>query len=216
MSHKKELTAKDKKKIAVKDPAYLQLTPMQEKFCYEYIVDRVRIQAAIRAGFSKKTAYTSATKLFKNPYVQYKINRLIEEQNAKLEITAANVLGEMKKLAYFDIQDIYNEDGSIKRVQDMPETVRKCIAAVEVEAIFIGKGKLRTQIGTVTKLKFWPKDKMLEMLGKYTKVLSDAPLIAPGSVLVFGDITIEDIKKQDAPTLLDNINNRLAQQYQKQ
>lgn len=213
MSHKKELKPKDKKKIAAKDPAYLELTPMQEKFCYEYLIDRNALHAAIRAGFSAKTAKAQASRIFNNPYVQYKIKRLIEECNAKLLINAENVLSEMKKLAYFDIQDIYNEDGSIKSMKDIPENVRKAIAAVEVEAIFIGRGKLRTRIGTTTKLRFWPKDRMLEMLAKHTKVLGDAPALPPGGLVVFGDINIQE---QSAPALLSDINTRLGLQFSKQ
>lgn len=218
MSYKKQLTSKDKNKINYrnkKDPAYLQLTPMQERFCYEYIVDRNQLQAAIRSGFSPKTSYAQASKMFKNPYVQYRINRLIEEQNSKIEVNAANVLKEIKKLAFFDIQDVFNEDGSMKAIKDMPEVIRKAIAFVEVEEKFSGKGSKKKKTGNVVKVKFWPKDKFIELLSKYTKLVGEENN-SPRAILVFGDINIEDIQKKDAPSLLGDINNRLAQQYQKQ
>ena len=215
MSYKKQLTKKDNYRNK-KDPAYLMLTPMQEKFCYEYIIDRNAMQAAIRAGFSKKTSHVQATRIMKNPYVIYKINRLLEEQHARIGITADNVLKELMKLAFVDITDIFDENGNLKDIGLMPENVRKAIASVEVSEEFDHPGKDKERIGYTKKIKFWPKDKALELLAKHLKLLGDSPLIPPGSVLIFGDITIEDIKKQDVPTLLGNINNRLAQQYQKQ
>lgn len=42
------------------------MTPKQEKFCVEFLVDLNGTQAAIRAGYSEKTAYSQGQRLFKS------------------------------------------------------------------------------------------------------------------------------------------------------
>ena len=52
------------------------LTDKQEKFCLEYIVDFNATQAAIRAGYSKKTAYSVGSENLRKPEVQQRIQVL--------------------------------------------------------------------------------------------------------------------------------------------
>ncbi len=200
------------KKKTLKDKSSLTLTPQQNLFCHEYLKDRNATQAAIRAKYSAKMAYSIGPRLLTRPNVAYKINRLIEEQLDRLEVKADLVIKEIVKLGYFDIQDIYNEDGSIKAVKDMPEVVRKAISSVEVDEIFLGKGVNRKVIGYTTKIKFWSKEKALEILAKYLKLIgNDAPIL-PGAKIIFQDIVING---KEAPELLGDINNRLLNQFSK-
>ena len=48
----------------------------EQKFCLEYLKDGIGEQAAIRAGYSKKTARQKATNLFTKIYIQEEITRL--------------------------------------------------------------------------------------------------------------------------------------------
>ena len=49
-----------------------KLTDKQEMFCKEYLIDLNATQAAIRAGYSKKTANEQAGRLLVNVSVQSK------------------------------------------------------------------------------------------------------------------------------------------------
>lgn len=151
------------------------LTPKEEFFCMEYIKDRNATQAAIRAQFSQnyKSASVIASKLLRRPNVRYQINRMIEAQCNRIKVDTDFVLKELIKLATFDIQDIYDEDGNIKPVQDLPETVRKAIATIEVEELYAGRGLARKNVGRNVKIKFWDKSKALENLGRYLKMFGD-------------------------------------------
>ncbi len=161
-----------KKKSTLKRTAE-GLTSQQDLFCHEYIKDRNGTQAAIRAKYSVKTANEQAARLLAKASVRYKINRLIEVQLKRIDLTADFIIKELLKLATFDLQDIYDAEGSFLPIEDMPETVRKAIASIEVEELFDGKGKNKERIGYAKKIKFWNKGQALELLGKHLKMFAD-------------------------------------------
>lgn len=68
-----------------------KLTPKQEKFCVEYLVDLNATQAAIRAGYSEKTAEATASRLLRNVKVQTRIQELRKEYFTKTIASAAEV-----------------------------------------------------------------------------------------------------------------------------
>lgn len=84
-----------------------------------------------------------------------------------------SVLGELRRLAAADISLAFNEDGSPKALHEIPEDVRRCISAVEVEEMFEGKGEARVQVGLLHKFKLWDKGAALERLGKHLKLFTD-------------------------------------------
>ena len=51
----------------------MKLTAKQEKFCLEYLIDLNATQAAIRAGYSKKTSFTIGHENLKKPYIAERI-----------------------------------------------------------------------------------------------------------------------------------------------
>jgi phage terminase small subunit len=65
-----------------------KLTKKQEAFCREYVVDFNGTQAAIRAGYSEKTATVSASENLRKPNVQNFIKELQSDRKERLEITA--------------------------------------------------------------------------------------------------------------------------------
>ena len=52
------------------------MTPRQEKFCVEYLIDLNATQAAIRAGYSKRTAEALASRLLRNVNIRSRIKEL--------------------------------------------------------------------------------------------------------------------------------------------
>lgn len=69
------------------------LTPKQAAFVQEYLVDLNGTQAAIRAGYSPKTANEQAARLLANASVQAAVTKGREKLAAKVEVTAERVLG---------------------------------------------------------------------------------------------------------------------------
>ena len=75
------------------------LNPKQEKFCREYVVDFNGTQAAIRAGYSEKTANRIASENLSKLDIQAFIKSLQEEQAKELEITAKEITENIKEIA---------------------------------------------------------------------------------------------------------------------
>lgn len=75
-----------------------KLTEKQELFCKEYIIDLNATQAAIRAGYSEKTAQEQGSRLLSNVMVQYKISELKSSREERLQIDADWVLKQAVKV----------------------------------------------------------------------------------------------------------------------
>ena len=69
-----------------------KLTPKQDRFCQEYVVDCNATQAAIRAGYSKKTAGHKASALVVNNCIKQKIKELQKAQRKRLDYDADDVV----------------------------------------------------------------------------------------------------------------------------
>lgn len=83
----------------------MALTAKQELFAKEYIVDLNATQAAIRAGYSERTAYSIGQENLKKPEIQECIQKLMDERSKRTEITADMVLKEYAKLGFSNISD---------------------------------------------------------------------------------------------------------------
>ncbi len=73
------------------------MTPKQEKFCAEYLIDLNGTQAAIRAGYSERTAYSIGQRLLKNVEVQSRIQELRAKEFKKTIATAEEVEAMLSK-----------------------------------------------------------------------------------------------------------------------
>lgn len=79
------------------------LSPKQEAFCREFCVDWNGSQAAIRAGYSSRTAKEQSTRLLTKVHIQARIAQLQRPQLEKLEISAEKVLAHLSTIAFADI-----------------------------------------------------------------------------------------------------------------
>lgn len=68
------------------------MTPRQERFVSEYLIDLNATQAAIRAGYSTKTANEQGARLLANASVSQRVAAKARQHTAKAEITAQDVL----------------------------------------------------------------------------------------------------------------------------
>ncbi|HEN3462667.1 TPA: terminase small subunit [Yersinia enterocolitica] len=83
-----------------------QLTPKQELFCREYLKDLNATQAAIRAGYSEKTAQVQSSRLLSNVMVQQRVSELAAERNIRVGIDADYVLRQAVKLHERCMQEV--------------------------------------------------------------------------------------------------------------
>jgi len=76
-----------------------KLTDKQKRFCHEYMVDMNGTQAAIRAGYSKKTADVIASENLVKPKITEYLGTLKGKQEQRTEITADSILKRINELA---------------------------------------------------------------------------------------------------------------------
>lgn len=75
-------------------------------------------------------------------------------------------LQELRSIATVDIRQAYNEDGTLKRITEMPADVAAALSNVECDELFEGVGAERELIGYTRKVKFWDKAKAIELFMK--------------------------------------------------
>jgi phage terminase small subunit len=81
-----------------------KLTPKQKKFCDEYLIDLNATQAAIRTGYSEKTAQQASSRLLLNVVIKEYIESKQKKTSEKLEITKEVVLEMVFKIAKAELE----------------------------------------------------------------------------------------------------------------
>lgn len=80
------------------------LTPKQARFVEEYLVDLNATQAATRAGYSPKTAYSAGQRLLKDVEVAAALATAMDARAQRTSITADRVVEELAKIGFSDIR----------------------------------------------------------------------------------------------------------------
>lgn len=84
----------------------MSLTLKQAQFVREYLVDLNATQAAIRCGYSAKTAEQQASRLLRNVKIASAVQDAMAKRAARTEITADRVLQELAKIGFSDIRKV--------------------------------------------------------------------------------------------------------------
>lgn len=160
------------------------LTAKQQRFIENYLLDLNATQAAIRAGYSKRTANEQGTQLLNNPAIKTAIDAAKMKRSEKAEISAERVLLEIQRIAFYDPVDLIQVirdalpdeisddveiiDGKIisglrsaRDIRFLPEDVRRAI---------VGWGYDRNQNFTI---KLADKSKALDQLARHLSLYND-------------------------------------------
>ena len=76
-----------------------KLTEKQKRFCEEYLIDLNATQAAVRAGYSEKTAFSIGVENLRKPLIQEYLQRLMQERSDRTRVSADKVLQELERIA---------------------------------------------------------------------------------------------------------------------
>lgn len=157
-----------------------KLTPKQEMFVREYLIDLNATQAAIRSGYSAKTAGWIGPQLLAKTHIAAAIQSQMDKRAAKIEITAERVLQEIAKMAFANMQDLYDERGILKPISELPREVAAAVQSVKVNL---------TEACAVQEVKLWDKKGSLELLGKHLVLFTDK-VQHSGAVAVTPELTL--------------------------
>jgi phage terminase small subunit len=151
----------------------VEMTQKQELFIAEYLIDMNATKAAIRAGYSSKTACEQGSRLLANVQVSAAIAQAQAKRFQKLEITAEKVLQELAKLGFFDPRKLFNADGSPKPLHELDDATASAVAGFEVIELFEGTGDQKKSVGIMKKFRLADKGQNLERLGRHLKLFTD-------------------------------------------
>ena len=79
------------------------MTDKQRRFAEEYLVDLNATQAAIRAGYSERTARSSGQRMLTNVDIQNYISLRRADARARVEVTQEEILLQLKKIGLSDV-----------------------------------------------------------------------------------------------------------------
>jgi phage terminase small subunit len=102
--------------IAKNSPAKTKDKPMsimQLAFCHEMVIDPNQTQAAIRAGYSARSARQKASKLMTKDNIREKIMEIRTANWDKSIMTRSEGLSILSKQARADLTQIIDEDGNL-------------------------------------------------------------------------------------------------------
>ena len=105
------------------------MTKKQKTFCDEYLIDLNATQAAIRAGYSSKTADRIGPELLGKTCIQENIAKAMAERSKRTGISQDRVIQELARIAFVNPQNVINpKDASVKA--DATEDDLACIQSV--------------------------------------------------------------------------------------
>lgn len=143
------------------------MTLKQERFVEEYLIDLNATQAAIRAGYSPKTANEQGARLLAKVSIQAAVSKAQAERSRRTGINQDRVLLELAKVAFLNPVDVIDMDGATIRGEANRDDTA-CIASVKVKTIPTDDGQI-----TEREVKVYDKLKALELLGKHLGMFTD-------------------------------------------
>jgi phage terminase small subunit len=84
----------------------MKLTTKQKRFVEEYLIDLNAAQAAVRAGYSQKTAGEQGYQLLQKTSISKAIDAAIKRRSQRTELTQDMVLQELRSIAFTRITDV--------------------------------------------------------------------------------------------------------------
>ena len=165
----------------------MSLTAKQKRFCDEYLIDLNATQAAIRAGYSEKTAYRTGADNLRKPQIEEYIAKRQKELSRSTEITQERVIKELALIAFSNnadyahviekkmkaevdgaLVDVLDEDGKPVMYRTVEPVLTEELTEEQKRALaVIKKGRDGLEVKSCDKVK------ALELLGKHLGIFTD-------------------------------------------
>ena len=178
----------------------MSLTDKQARFVEEYLVDLNATQAAIRAGYSEKTAGAIGFENLHKPQIATAIQAAFDARSKRTEITQDMVLQELARIGFADIRRLFEWDeerATFVPSRELSEAEAAAISSVESESkTFTDDEGVRE---TTVKLKLRTYDKLgaLEKLGKHLGMFSDKVEHSGNLDLILQGLTVEIVEPRE-------------------
>jgi len=149
------------------------LTARQKQFALEYLKDLNGTQAAVRTGYSARTAKAAASRLLTNVYLQAEIQKGMDRCCKKLELNADDTLRGIANIANFDPRKLFDEEGNAKGIHELDLETAQVLSGLDFVTLYEGEGEQKHAFGQLRKVRFADRLKAFELLGRYQKLFTD-------------------------------------------
>ena len=162
-----------------------ELTPKQEKYCQMYVKYSNKSVAYRKAynteNMKPESVHQKAFEVHNNVKIQLRIEELQKQLEKRNALSLDKVVQALSEIATFDIQDIYDDDGNVKPLSEIPKSARMAIQSVK--SFEIGSDKKGTK-ATIRYVKLLNKleafDKLMKHFGGYEK--DNTQKVAPANI----------------------------------
>lgn len=169
------------------------LTAKRQRFVDEYLVDLNATQAAIRSGYSRKTAQEQSSRLLSNAMVSDAITKRRDAIAAKTEVTQERIIAELAKIGFANMADYMRSNPDGDPYLDFSALTRDQAAAlteVTVEDYTEGRGEDARDVKRV-KFRLGDKRAALVDLGKHLGMFREHIDLA-GEIVIKGGLPDDD------------------------
>lgn len=163
-----------------------KLTEKQQRFVDEYLIDLNATQAAIRAGYSVKTANEQGSQNLAKLSIQQAIAEQMAERSKRTGINQDRVVLELARIAFVKMTDLVDSHGRIK--DNATDDDLACIESVKYK-----QSESETGSSVEREVKISPKLKALELLGKHLGMWNDKiDVNITQPIVITGEDALED------------------------
>lgn len=154
----------------------MPLTPQQSLFVAEYLKDLNATQAAIRAGYSAKTANEQGCRLLTNVSVAEAVAEAMKKRIERTEISADRVLKEFARMGFVNMASFLKVDENGLPIADFSALSEDDWAAVQeltiTENVMMGSED-NAVLNRKVKFKLHAKDASLTQIGRHLGMFTD-------------------------------------------
>jgi len=151
----------------------VEIERRRQRFIEEYPLDANATQAAIRAGYSSRTANRQGSRLLGNREILAAIQARMAKRSERLEISGDQVLVAVAEVAGSDPRQLFDETGKLRPMKDWPDGLARAVEAIE----FDGDGKLK-------RVRLAPKTPALALLMRHLGLIKEVVLPQQVNVLL--------------------------------
>jgi|GEM_PF-705615 len=155
------------------------LNPRQSRFISEYLVDLNGKQAAIRAGYSERSAKQIACRLLREAAVKKAVAQAMEQRQARTELSQDEVIQDLREL-----RDICMGRKPVKIMTIVKNTRESTAEPVEVEGVMFEPASA---------------NRALELLGRHMRMFTDKmDVVSNGQTLQSGVLIVPPAQDETA------------------
>ena len=165
----------------------------QPRFVEEYLIDPNATQAAIRAGYSKKTARSIGQENLTKPDIAAAVRQAQDKRAERTQITSDQVVRELALIGFGRMGDFYDKDsGRMLEVHELPAEAQARLSSIKLtreRTHTTGDGVDETIVNEATiELKVWDRIRSLELLGKHLGMFTER-------VAVSADVSLLEVTR---------------------